>query len=413
MRAFELWMASAQLRANRRGGFVSLVSMLSMLGVATAVALLVVVLSVMNGFDQVVRERILSVLAHGSFHGPAGELGEWRELRDAALMHPEVESAAPYIDGQGVLSAPDAVAGVQLLGFAPDEAAFRALGGLTRDMALETLAAGSWRIVLGSELARRLDVGEGDDVLLQVPQGWSTPAGIAPRMRRLEVAGVFHAGMNDFDRSLAWVHYEDARRLFGLDEAAGGLRVMLRDPWRVEEVMPEIAGERAVNLFVRYWTWEHASFFYSIAMTKRITIIILTLLAAIAAFNIVSTLVMIVREKTPDIGILRTLGSTPRSVMAIFAGHGGFAGLLGIVLGLAVGIPLAVWAGPLTSAVERFLETSIVSPGYSLDEMPSRILVPEVVAVCALALLLSLIATVYPALRAARTDPARATRLDS
>ena len=413
MRAFELWMASAQLRASRRGGFVSLVSVLSMLGVATAVALLIVVLSVMNGFDQVVRERILSVLAHGSFHGPAGELSEWRELRAAAENHPAVESVAPYIEGQGVLSAPNVVAGVQIMGFGPDEQAFVALGGLAAAPALESLRAGSWRIVLGSELARRLDASEGDDVLLQAPQGWSTPAGIAPRMRRLEVAGVFHAGMNDFDRSLAWMHYEDARRLFSLGENASGLRVMLADPWRVEAVMPEIAGDMAANLFVRYWTWEHASFFYSIAMTKRITLIILTLLAAIAAFNIVSSLVMIVREKTPDIGILRTLGSTPRSVMAVFAAHGGLAGLLGILLGLAVGIPLAVWAGPLTAAVEQFLSTSIVSPGYSLDEMPSRILIPEVIAVCALALFLSLAATVYPALRAARTDPARATRLDS
>lgn len=413
MRAFEVWMASAQLKASRRGGFVSLVSMLSILGVATAVALLVVVLSVMNGFDQVVRERILSVLAHGSFHGPAGELGEWRELRNTALNHPAVDSAAPYIEGQGVLSAPDAVAGVQLLGFQPDEPAFRALGGLTEEAGLQTLVPGSWRIILGSELARRLGVRNGDDVLLQLPQGWSTPAGIAPRMRRLRVAGVFHAGMNDFDRSLAWMHYDDVRRLFALGENVSGLRVMLADPWVVEAVLPEIAGVRATNLFVRYWTWEHASFFYSIAMTKRITIIILTLLAAIAAFNIVSGLVMIVREKTPDIGILRTLGSTPRSIMAVFAGHGGLVGLLGVLLGLAVGIPLAVWAGPLTSAVEQFLSTSIVSPGYSLDEMPSRILAGEVLAVCTLALALALAATLYPALRAARTDPARATRLDT
>ncbi|MCY4255236.1 MAG: lipoprotein-releasing ABC transporter permease subunit [Gammaproteobacteria bacterium] len=412
MRLFELWMASAQLRSRRRAGFVSLVSLLSMLGVAVAVALLVVVLSVMNGFDQVVRERILSVVAHGSFHGSAGQLARWRELRDAALAHPKVESAAPYIEGQGVLSAKDAVAGAQLLGFDPREPAFRALDGLAGADARELLASGSWRIVLGSVLAERLGVGAGDEVLLMMAQGWSTPAGMAPRMRRLEVAGVFHAGMNDFDRSLAWVHYEDARRLFGLGSDASGLRVMLADPWQVESVLPEIAGERADQLFVRYWVWEHANFFYSIAMTKRVTLIILTILAAIAAFNIVSSLVMIVREKTPDIGILRTLGATPGSVMAVFVCHGGLAGILGVALGLAVGLPLAIWAGPLTSAVEQLLETTLVSPGYRLDEMPSRIVIPEVLIVCATALLLSLAATFYPALRAARTDPALATRLD-
>lgn len=377
-----------------------------------AVALLVVVLSVMNGFDQVVRERILSVLAHGSFHGPAGQLGEWRELRDAAAGHPEVQAAAPYIEGQGVLSVADAVAGVQLIGFEPEEPAFEALAALTSDEGFASLEAGGWTIVLGSELADRLDVSEGDDVLLLTTQVWRTPAGIVPRPRRLRVAGLFHAGMNDFDRSLAWVHYEDARRLFHLGDGASGLRVMLRDPWRVEAVMPEIAGVRADDLFVRYWIWEHANFFYGIATTKRVTIIILALLAAIAAFNIVSSLVMIVREKTPEIGILRTLGSTPRSIMAIFAGHGGLAGFLGVVLGLAAGIPLAVWAGPLTSAAEQFLQTRLVSPGYSLDEMPSRILIPEVLGISALALFLSLVATVYPALRAARTDPARATRAD-
>ena len=412
MRFFELWIASAQLRASRRGGFVSLVSALSMLGVAVAVALLVVVLSVMNGFDQVVRERILSVLAHGSFHGPAGQLGEWRELRDAAARHPEVQAAAPYIEGRGVLSVADAVAGVQLLGFEPSEPAFEALESLTGEDGLAQLQAGAWTIILGSELAKRLGVSAGDDVLLLTTRVWRTPAGVVPRPRRMRVAGVFHAGMNDFDRSLAWVHYEDARRLFHLGDDASGLRVMLRDPWRVESVMPEIAGDRADDLFVRYWIWEHANFFYGIATTKRVTIIILALLAAIAAFNIVSSLVMFVREKTPEIGILRTLGSTPRSIMAIFAGHGGLAGFLGVVLGLAAGVPLAIWAGPLTSAAEQFLQTRLVSPGYSLDEMPSRILIPEVLGVSALALLLSLVATIYPALRAARTDPARATRAE-
>lgn len=412
MRGFELWIASAQLRASRRGGFVSLVSLLSVLGVAVAVALLVVVLSVMNGFDQVVRERVLNVVAHGSFHGPAGQLAEWRELQGAALAHPEVESAAPFVEGQGVLSVPDAVAGVQLLGFDPGEPAFAALGGLAGEGALAPLAAGSWNIVLGSELAGRLGVGEGDAVRLMLAQGWSTPAGTVGRTRQLRVAGVFHAGMNDFDRSLAWVHYEDARRLFRLGGDSSGLRVMLRDPQRVEAVLPEIAGERAVDLFARYWIWEHANFFYAIAMTRQVTIIILTLLAAIAAFNIVSSLVMIVREKTPDIGILRTLGATPGSVMAVFVAHGGLAGMAGAVLGLAAGIPLARWAGPLTSWVERLLQTSLVSPGYFLDEMPSRIVIPEVILVCALALLLSVAATIYPALRAARTDPAAAVRWD-
>ncbi len=412
MAFFELRMALAQLRASRRAGFVSLVSMLSMLGVALAVALLVIVLSVMNGFDQVVRERILNVVAHGSLHGAAGRLAGWRELRNSALAHPDVDAAAPFIEGQGVLSVPDAVAGALILGFEPGEPAFEGLGGLTGADVLASLSAGSWRIVLGSELAARLGVSTGDDVVLMMAQGWSTPAGIAPRMRRLRVAGEFHAGMNDIDGSLAWVHYEDGRRLFSLGEDTFGLRIMLHDPRRVNEVLPEIAGERAGELFGRFWTEEHANFFYSIAMTKRVTIIILTLLAAIAAFNIVSSLVMIVREKTPEIGILRTLGSTPGSVLAVFVAHGGFAGLFGMLLGLAVGIPLAYFAGPLTSWAEQFLHTSLVSPGYFLDEMPSRIIIPEVIVVCALALLLSLIATVYPALRAARTDPATAIRWD-
>ena len=412
MRFFELRMAWAQLRASQRAGFVSLVSMLSMLGVAVAVALLVVVLSVMNGFDQVVRERILNVLAHGSLHGSEGQLAGWRELRNSALAHPDVAAAAPFIEGQGVLSVPDAVAGVLILGFEPGEPAFEGLGGLTGDDVLVSLTAGSWSIVLGSELAARLGVGTGDDVVLMMAKGWSTPAGTVPRMRPLHVAGVFHAGMNDLDRSLAWVHYEDGRRLFGLGENTFGLRVMLHDPRRVNTVLPEIAGERAGELFGRYWNGEYSNFFYSIAMTKRVTIIILTLLAAIAAFNIVSSLVMIVREKTPEIGILRTLGSTPGSVLAIFVAHGGFAGVFGILLGLAAGIPLAYFAGPLTSSIEQLLQTSLVSSEYFLDEMPSRIVIPEVIFVCAWALLLSLIATVYPALRAARTDPATAIRWD-
>lgn len=412
MRSFELWMASAQLRASRHDGFVSLVSLLSMLGVAVAVALLIVVLSVMNGFDQVMRERILSVVAHGTFLGPTGKLAQWRELREVTLAHPAVESVAPFAAGQGVLSVTDEVAVVQVIGFEPGEPSFQPLSGLSGDPILSSLKAGAWQVALGSELARRLGVVVGDEVVLMTAQGWSTPAGAAPRTRQLRVSGVFHVGMNDFDRSVAWMHYEDARRLFRLGEDASGLRIMLHNPWGVEAVMEEIAGDWPTQLYGEFWTGLHAEFFFAIAMTKRVTIIILMLLAAIAAFNIVSSLVMIVREKTPDIGILRTLGSTPRSIMKVFAAHGGLAGFLGVLLGLAAGLPLAYWAGPITAAVERLLETSLVSPGYALDEMPSRIVIPEVIGVCALALILALAATIYPALRAARTDPAEATRWD-
>ena len=409
---FEFRLAAAQLRASRQGGFVSLVSTLSMLGVAVAVALLVVVLSVMNGFDQVMRERILNVVAHGSLHGPAGELRHWGELRALAAAHPEVKSVAPFIEGQGLLNVEDAVAGAQLLGFEPDEPAFEALGSLTREDVLDSLKPGEWRIVLGSALAERLNLRPGDDVLLMLPQTVSTPAGSAPRTKSLRVAGIFHVGMLDFDESLAWVHYEDARRLFRLGDGTSGLRVMLYDPWRAELVMNEIARNWPGELFGLFWTRQHEIVFYGIAMTKQVTFIILTLLMAIAAFNIVSSLVMIVRQKTPDIGILRTLGSTPRSVMTIFVFHGGLAGIVGVLLGLAAGLPLAAWAGPLTAVVEEMLQTVLLGPDYGLDELPSRIVVPEVIGLCVMALLLSLIATVYPALRAARTDPAHVTRRD-
>ncbi len=409
---FEFHVAAAQLRASRHAGFVSLVSMLSMLGVAVAVALLVVVLSVMNGFDQVMRERILSVVAHGSLHGTAGQLQNWDELRLVAAAHPEVKSVAPFIEGQGLLSVQDAVAGAQLLGFGPDEPAFEAVGNLTGKDVLDLLEPGEWRIVLGSALAERLGLGPGDDVLLMLPQAVSTPAGSAPRTKSLSVAGTFHAGMSDFDESLAWVHYEDASRLFRLGSDTSGLRVMLYDPWRVEPVLIEIARNWTDQLYGLFWTRQHAGLFSGIAMTKQVTFIILTLLVAIAAFNIVSSLVMIVRQKTADIGILRTLGSTPRSVMTIFVFHGGLAGIVGVLLGLAVGLPLAAWAGPLTAAVEDILQTVLLGPDYGLAEMPSRIVIPEIVGLGVMALLLSLIATVYPALRAARTDPAYATRRD-
>jgi len=413
---YELMIGRRYLRSvgNR---FLSFISLISMLGVAIGVAVLIVVLSVMNGFERELRSRILSVTSHATISAFGAGLADWPAARRLALENPEVSGAAPFIEGEAMLigdreGAHSSAASVS--GVLPElEAQVSAVGERLASGSLAGLRPGGFRIILGAELARAIGVDRGDTVVLAVAQGSVTPAGVVPRLRRFEVEGVFASGMYEIDRTLALVHLEDAARLFRLGDRVTGLRLEVRDPWRAPTVARAVAQALGNGPYVDDWTNRHANFFRSIELTKRMMFFILLLVVAVAAFNIVSTLVMAVKDKRPDIAILRTIGAAPRSVLAVFATQGTVIGLLGTLGGVALGVLLAVNLEALVHGLERLLGTRFLDASvYFMSDLPAHVELRDVAMIAATAFALCCLSTIYPAWRAARTDPARALRHD-
>jgi lipoprotein-releasing system permease protein len=412
-----------ELRIGRRylrstgNRFLSFISLMSMVGVAIGVAVLIVVLSVMNGFERELRERILSMTSHATVTTFAAGLQDWPALRERALANPAVEAVAPYVEGEALLigERSDGVsAAVALRGIDPElEAQVSAIGERLRSGSLEVLEPGSYRILLGAEVAARLGVAAGDTVVAAIAQGTVTPAGVVPRMRRFTVAGVFYSGMYEIDNGLALVNLGDAGRLFRTGDDVSGLRLKVRDPLRAPSVAREVARGMDGGFLVEDWTQRHANFFRSIELTKRMMFFILLLVVAVAAFNIVSTLVMAVKDKQPDIAILRTLGARPGSVLAIFATQGTVIGLLGTLGGVALGVLLSVNLERLVHGLERLLGTRFMDASvYLMSDLPAHVEAADVTLIAATAFALCCLSTLYPAWRAARTHPARALRHD-
>ena len=413
---FELKIGRRYLR-SQGNRFLSFISLMSMLGVAIGVAVLIVVLSVMNGFELELRSRILGMTAHGTITAFGAGLPGWRELREQALASPEVVAVAPYVEGQALIIAdreggPSSAA--SLRGVDPAlEAQVSAIRDKLTSGSLEALAPGGYAVLLGSELASRLGVAAGDSVVMAIAQGTVTPAGVVPRMRRFTVAGVFFSGMYEIDNGLALTHLQDAARLFRLGDAVSGLRLTVDEPFRAPLVTREVARALGGGLYVDDWTQRHANFFRSIELTKRLMFFILLLVVAVAAFNIVSTLVMAVKDKQPDIAILRTLGAGPGSVLAVFATQGTVIGLLGTLMGVALGVVLALNLESLVHGLERILDTQFMDASvYLMSDLPARIEAGDVALIAATAFVLCCLSTLYPAWRAAKTDPARALRHD-
>jgi len=411
---FELFIGLRYLRARGRNRFISFISLVSMLGIGLGVAVLIVVLSVMNGFERELRERILNMTAHATITGYDDALPDWRAVSEFAVAHPQVRAAAPFVEGQGLLLHQQALSGVALRGIDPAlEAQVAGIDGLMIAGSLAALEAGAWRMVLGEELARVLEVGVGDRVVLVIPEGTVTPAGLVPRTRRFEVAGIFRAGMYEFDRSVALIDLQDAQRLYRLGERATGVRLSVTDIYRAGPLVREIAMDYGGGVYIDDWTRRHANFFRSIQLTKTIMFVILLLVVAVAAFNIVSTLVMVVREKQADISILRTLGATPRHINAIFIVQGTVIGVLGTLIGLALGVTLSLNLERLIGLVERLLDIRFLAPDvYFISDLPAQLYWQDLLTIAATALVLSLASTLYPAWRAARTQPAKALRHD-
>jgi len=410
--AWSWFVGSRYLRARTNNRFVSFISSISILGVALGVAVLIVVLSVMNGFETELRTRILALTSHASLESFGDGLADWEGVRAEVEGNPEVTAAAPYVLGEAMLLRGEAVSGAIVRGIVPaEERRVSALGEKLLSGKLEDLAPGDWNVILGSALARELRVGVGDRVVLAISQGTVTPAGLSPRLRRFTVSGIFEAGMYEFDRGLAFVHLEDAARLWRMESRVTGLRLALDDMFLAPEVSRRVAMQLGGGFYVSDWTRQHVNFFRSIQLSKQMMFTILLLVVAVAAFNIVSTLVMVVKDKQGDIAILRTLGASPRGIMRVFVIQGALIGVAGTLAGLLLGTVLALNIEQLVHWLEAALGTTFLAADvYFISDLPAELRLGDVLRICGTALVLAVLSTIYPAWRAARSQPAEALR---
>ena len=401
-------------RAKRRTRFISFITLTSVLGIALGVTALITVLSVMNGFEAELRERILGMTSHASITGEDGELRDWRGLEPALQKEKRVLGWAPYVEGQAMLSSERRVSGSMLRGILPDyEPRVSEVAKHIPVGKLADLKAGEFGIVLGEELAAYLGVMVGDKVTVITPQITATPAGILPRLKRFTVVGLFKVGMFEFDRNLALIQLDDAAKLLRMDGAVSGLRLKLDDLFYVREIVHDIGPRLPGRYYISDWTQAHNNFFKAIQTEKRVMFIILLLIVAVAAFNIVSTLVMVVTDKRADIAILRTQGMTPTAVMGIFMVLGTVIGLFGALLGCVGGISLALNVETIVPAIERLFGTHFMAADvYYISELPSKLLWSDVWQITGMAFLLSLLATIYPAWQASRIQPAEELRYE-
>jgi len=411
---YELLVGLRYTRAKRRNHFISFISLTSMAGIALGVAALIVVLSVMNGFQTELRARILGVASHVQITGANSRLNDWKAVADIAKQHPRVRASAPFVNGQGMLSAGQAVRGTIVRGVLPaQEDSVADIGKHMRAGRLDALKAGEFGMVLGTDLARSIGALPGDKVTLIAPQGQVTPAGLMPRLKQFTVVGLFEIGMFEYDSGLVLIHLEDAQVLYQMDAAVSGLRLKLDDLFAARTVVRELLTTLGNDYYASDWTRSHANFFRAVEIEKRVMFIILTLIVAVAAFNIVSTLVMLVTDKQADIAILRTLGASPRSVMQIFVVQGALIGVIGTLTGVVGGVILAFNVATVVPWLEKFLGFKFLSKDvYYISELPSEVQVGDVTTIGLMSLVIAFLATIYPSWRAARVNPAEALRYE-
>jgi len=414
---FELFVGMRYTRAKRRNHFISFISLTSMVGIGLGVAALIVVLSVMNGFQEELRSRILGVASHLQITGANNLLSDWQTVSSKVQAAKHVTGTAPYIMAQGMLSNGQAVQGAIVRGVLPnEESKVSDLAEHMRAGQLANLKAGEFGIVLGAELAQSLGVILGDKVVLMAPQGHFTPTGVVPRIKQFTVVGLFQVGMYEYDAGLALINIDDAAKLYRMGDNVSGVRLKLDDLFlapRISQDLAVVLSEESQSLFLTDWTQEHANFFRAIQMEKRVMFIILALIVAVAAFNIVSTLVMAVTDKRADIAIMRTFGASPSSIMAIFIVQGALIGLIGTVVGAFFGVLIALNISTIVPFIEHLFNVQFLAKDiYYISELPSHLLWGDVVTIVVLSFFLSLIATLYPSWKASKMNPAEALRYD-
>ncbi len=414
MRPYELFIALRYTRTKRRNHFISFISLISMLGMALGVCALIVVLSVMNGFQKEIRTRILGIAPHLQVNAESNDLVDWQPTLQVIKSHPQVVAAAPFINGQGMISFDQNVQGVMVRGILPqDEKRVIGISNKMKFGSLNDLQANGFGIALGSDLARSLGAHVGDKVLLISPQGQVTPAGMMPRLKQFHVAAIFEIGMAPYDNALALIHLSDAQRLYRMDGTVSGISARLHDLDLAPQVSAEIGRSLPRNTYVSDWTRQHANYFRAVQIEKKMMFIILSLIVAVAAFNIVSTMVMAVTDKRADIAILRTLGATPASIMRIFIVQGVIIGLVGSVLGVAGGILLTLNIDTVVPFIEKLVGMHFLSKEvYFITELPSDLQCNDVLIVAGFSFLISLLATIYPSWRASKVQPAEALRYE-
>jgi lipoprotein-releasing system permease protein len=414
LQPYELFIGLRYTRAKRRNHFISFISLISMLGMALGVLALIVVLSVMNGFQKDVRARMLGASPHLEVVVEGNRMNDWRPTLDHVAQHPQVSAAAPYVTGQGMLSFGQSVQGILVRGIDPArETAITDLSNKIKYGTLSDLRGTEFGIILGSDLARVLGVQLDEKVMLIAPQGSITPAGMMPRLKQFRVVGIFEIGMAPFDSNLALIHIHDAQKLFQLGDAVTGISAKLRNIDLAPQVAQELESQLPDNLFANDWTHQNSNYFSAVQMEKRMMFIILSLIVAVAAFNIVSTLVMAVTDKQADIAILRTLGASPRSIMKIFMVQGVVIGVIGTLLGATGGVLLAMNLDVVVPFIEQLFHVQFITKDvYLINDLPSDIHYDEVILVAGISFLISLLATIYPSYRASQTQPAEALRYE-
>jgi lipoprotein-releasing system permease protein len=415
---YELSIAVRYLRAGGGHSFISFISAVSMIGIALAVAVLIVVLSVMNGFEHELQRRILGMVSDASIEGYEGPLQDWQRLRERVLARGDIEAAAPFVGGEAMAIAGEAIAGVTVRGVDPAlESSVSTIESVMTEGRLAALTPDSYGIVIGAQLADALGVGIGEQVALVLAEGRVTLVGLVPRVRSFTVVGIFDAGMYEYDRGLVFTSFADAARLFRTGGEATGLRLSIPDLYNSRDVAMaaarELANDSGTNFYVDDWTRLHYTFFRSIRLQKTMMFVILSLVIAVAAFNIVSTLMMVVRDKRGDIAILRSFGTTPKSVMALFASQGTLIGVVGTAMGVLLAVLVSWQLGNIVGAFEAWFGVDLLSGEvYYLSDLPTQLRPLEIVQIAGLALGLAVIATLYPAFSAARQPPAEALRYE-
>ncbi len=411
---FEIWIGNRYVRSRSSNRFVSLISAISMLGIAIAVSVLILVLSVVNGFERELKDRLLAMTAHASIEDIDGRMSDWEALSAVAADNPRVRATAPFISGQALLVFSEQISGAELRGVDPiAENSVSGVGNTMTEGELGSLEAGSFNIVLGVELAGALQGGVGDKVTVTLADGIVTPAGVVPRTKRFVVSGLYRVGMYEFDRRLAFINIGDAQKLYRKKNVVSGIRLAVTEIFAASAIVREVALQHGAVVLVSDWTRRHVNFFRSIQITKSILFVILLLVVAVAAFNIVSTLVMVVKDKQADIAILRTIGARPSSILKIFMTQGSVIGIVGTVTGVLFGILLAVNLENIVTSLEatfgiKFLAADV----YFISDLPAELRIADIVKISSIALALALVSTVYPAWVAARTAPAEALRYD-